>query len=74
LGLQALVSVGFQVDGEETIQVMGKPNPNSYKTEALQSFLEAVQEEQFRCQYFSEVPLETITYQTSSGMLSANTK
>jgi len=60
LGLQALVSIGFTVEGEETIQVLGTANSQQLNNQTVQQFLEAVQEEQFRCQYFSQVPIETL--------------
>jgi len=63
-GLEALGRVGFEVVGEELIQISGRLNPNNSQQAEIQLFLEAVQEEEFRCQYFSEVSLETITHQT----------
>ena len=60
LGLKALFSIGFNVDGEETIIVSATTPPNEIEPKAVTEFLEAIQEEKFRCQYFSEVPLETI--------------
>lgn len=65
-GLNALLSVGFDVQGEGAIQISGQLNSNHHQKPEVHMFLEAVQEEQFRCQYFSEVSLETITNQESS--------
>ena len=60
LGLTALASLGWQIQGEDPIQITGTPETEQLHTEAVQSFLAAMQEEQFRCQYFSEVPMATI--------------
>lgn len=59
-GLKALRSVGFVIDGEDSIKVSGELNSDCLDNDDVQNFLEAIQEEQFRCQYFLEVPLETI--------------
>lgn len=64
-GLDALNSVGFEVAGEKVIEISGQLNPNYSQQPEIQLFLDAVQEEQFRCEYFSQVSLETITHQTS---------
>lgn len=63
-GLRALISVGFVIEGEQAINVSGDLTSDSLDNDDVQNFLEAIQEEQFRCQYFSEVPLETIKSET----------
>ena len=60
IGLQTLASMGFYIEGEKAIKVSETHPPNAVKSEEVLLFLDAVQEEQFRCQYFSEVPLEMI--------------
>ncbi|PNW40240.1 UNVERIFIED_CONTAM: single-stranded-DNA-specific exonuclease RecJ [Euhalothece sp. KZN 001] len=60
IGLKALVSIGFDIKGEESITISKTTLPNDIESEAVTNFLAAIQEEKFRCQYFSEVPLETI--------------
>ncbi|MFP4253628.1 MAG: single-stranded-DNA-specific exonuclease RecJ [Halothece sp.] len=64
-GLKALGRVGFVIDGEEVINISGELKSNSLHHNEVQMFLEAIQEEQFRCQYFSEVPLDTIKRETN---------
>lgn len=66
LGLDALASIGFTIEGEQTIKLKGKANTDLFKTEKVQAFLEAIPEERFRCQYFSEVPTEIIS--ATSGL------
>ncbi|MDR9404636.1 MAG: single-stranded-DNA-specific exonuclease RecJ [Halothece sp. Uz-M2-17] len=60
LGLNTLNHLGFEIEGGDTIQITGSAKIDLLNTEAVQSFLAAIQEEQFRCQYFTEVPLEMI--------------
>lgn len=66
LGLETLAKLGFQVtnwDGQFQItnnQKLPSSNLDSKASEAIAQFLAAVQEEQFRRQYFYEVPLATI--------------
>ncbi|AFZ45673.1 putative exonuclease, RecJ [Halothece sp. PCC 7418] len=60
LGLNTLDHLGFQIEGEDRIQIVGSATIDRLNTEAVQVFLAAIQEEQFRCQYFTEVPLEMI--------------
>ncbi len=63
LGLQALMSIGFHLEGEVAIHVTGTAKTDLFGPDAVQIFLAAVQEEQFRCQYFSEVPIDMIRKQ-----------
>ncbi|HEY9296849.1 MAG TPA: single-stranded-DNA-specific exonuclease RecJ, partial [Phormidium sp.] len=66
LGLETLAKLGFQVtnwDGQFQItnnQKLPSSNLDSKASEAIADFLAAVQEEQFRRQYFYEVTLSTI--------------
>ncbi len=60
LGLQALSSIGFEIKQETAIQITGNPTIDQFKTEVVEVFLAAIQEEQFRCQYFTEVPIDII--------------
>jgi len=60
LGLQALSSIGFEIEQETAIQIAGMPTIDLFKNEAVKVFLAAIQEEKFRCQYFIEVPIEII--------------
>ncbi len=64
LGLAALIEIGFIIEGEELIKLIGNANSDLFHEEKVKVFLETVREEQFRCQYFSEVPTEVITAAT----------
>lgn len=61
LGLQALESQGFTLDLQtEGLQFQYDSCITPVSPQPLQTFLNAIQEEQFRYQYFSQVPLATI--------------
>ncbi len=65
LGFKCLKQLGFEIkQGDRTFQIHWKEaiqnQPNSNFNQQLKAFIDAVQEEQFRRQYFSEVPLKTI--------------
>jgi len=64
LGLQALELLGFEIAyfdrAFEITGNLGQAGTDAKTTLAIEGFLAAVQEEQFRRQYFSQVPLATI--------------
>lgn len=59
-GLEALEKIGFKIQQQSTLNITGTLTSQELGKEAIQRFIHALQEEQFRCQYFSEVPLEVI--------------
>ena len=60
-GLRALNTIGLEIQGTKTLQISGEVNSNLVSNNPhIQNFLETRREEQFRCEYFSEVPLEVI--------------
>ena len=67
LGLNALSQLGFQVEHLDwAIAISWNSSAeatNPAASEATQGFLAAVEEEQFLCQYFYQVPLSTIQAQ-----------
>ena len=74
LGLQTLTKLGFQVkNGDGYYQITKHPElePPNFDAEIsrdIEQFLAAVREEQFRRQYFYEIPLSSIrsvAYQTT---------
>ncbi len=67
LGLQTLNHVGFKTEVTEqtTLRIQGS-EPAADANQRVQTFLQAIQEEQFQQQYFQAVPLETI--QAISGI------
>lgn len=75
LGLQTLIKLGFHVkngDGYLKItrngELESQMNPEIYRD--IEQFLEAVREEQFRRQYFYEVPISTIQSVASEATFS----
>jgi single-stranded-DNA-specific exonuclease len=61
LGLQALDSLGFSVQPLATgWQFSYRPAPGPASPPALQTFLRAIQEQQFRQRYFQQVSLSTL--------------
>lgn len=68
LGMQALESLGFVFQvSEDRLQVQrAEARSTADANPSIQTFLQAVQEEQFQQQYFQTVPLETI--QATAGL------
>jgi single-stranded-DNA-specific exonuclease len=64
LGFQTLTQLGFTVTHQETgFQITWQPTEltsNQNLTEAVEQFLLAVKEDQFRRQYFYQTPVETL--------------
>ena len=70
LGLEALSELGFAVQpSDHTLQVRWHGNTSSQVEDTITSFLAAVAEEQFRCQYFYQVPLSTLQGRISQTAL-----
>ncbi|PZD73699.1 Single-stranded-DNA-specific exonuclease RecJ [Acaryochloris thomasi RCC1774] len=68
LGIQTLESLGFTFQvAEDRLHVQRtEEGPTADANQRIQTFLQAVQEEQFQQQYFQTVPLETV--QATAGL------
>jgi single-stranded-DNA-specific exonuclease len=61
LGLAALSQIGFSLKEEENgWQMSYHPGEKQSQVNLIYTFLSAVQEEQFRRQYFAQISLETL--------------
>ncbi|NER38105.1 MAG: hypothetical protein F6J93_29795 [Oscillatoria sp. SIO1A7] len=61
LGLQTLAALGFEISSEEQeLRATWQQPPAAEPSAAIEQFLLAITEEQFRRQYFSTVSLDTI--------------
>jgi single-stranded-DNA-specific exonuclease len=66
LGFEGLQQLGFKIEYRDRAfhfdwQERDNHQPDSHDYSAIQAFINAVQEEQFMRQYFSEVPVDTIS-------------
>ncbi|MGB3401884.1 MAG: single-stranded-DNA-specific exonuclease RecJ [Microcoleaceae cyanobacterium] len=72
LGLESLQQLGFEVKlNDNIIHINQKDRIEQIKIDSsssIQAFLDAVQEEQFMCQYFSSIPIETLNSMASQNL------